>query len=241
MTKAADDMTAVTPHDVRARSFARLHPGARLFLDRPGCLPLQSPYLACRRCAEACPAGVLHVTAGSLSLDDGCLQCGRCAAACPTGALHVPGFAIADVTAVPVQVDCWKVPPEESPAGALRVPCLGGVAVSQWLSLAAAAEPHGVVALDRGWCGQCSAGAREAHPASAALDRARDLLAAVSMPSAARPRVEVRALPLRHRLRPIPDQDPAANLGRRRFLKSLGQQAVAAALSSAARQSSACS
>lgn len=227
MTTMAGISQDPVPRDGSAARDVHLHPSATLAFDCTSCLPLHSPYLTCNHCVDNCPVRVLHRTADALVLDDGCLGCGRCASACPTGALRVPAFRLTARAAAPVRVDCWKVPPQDSPGGGLRVPCLGGVTVSQWLALAEASEPHAVVALDRGWCGQCAAGSRDAHPATAALASARRLLGAVSVAQTVLPRLERRPLPLKQMPRAMPDQDPAEKLGRRRFLQGLAQQAVA--------------
>lgn len=228
MTSTAAAQDGPVPCAQPASGFRPLSPSATLAFDRSACLPVQAPYLSCSDCADVCPERVLHRTADGPVLDDGCLGCGRCVSACPTGALRAAGFGLPERLVAPVFVDCWKVHPEASPAGALRVPCLGGVAVSQWLALAAASEPQGVVALDRGWCGRCTAGSPAAHPAAAALDTARDLLAAVSAAPALL-RIELRRLPIRRLPHAIPGEDPAMMLGRRRFLRGLGRQFVATA------------
>lgn len=53
----------------------------------------QSKCIGCRTCVEACPQGVLELTADGISPIPGkiCLQCGRCAEECPTTALEMCG------------------------------------------------------------------------------------------------------------------------------------------------------
>lgn len=227
---AKDRRRQVSCEGEAARRFERLHSTSLLGFDRSSCLPLQFPYLTCKRCVDACPAGVLHRADDALRLEDGCLHCGRCVAACPTGALRASGFETGKPARDTVYLDCWKVPPEKSPAAAVRVPCLGGLTQSQWLALTVKSNGHGVVALDRGWCARCSAGAGETHPAATALTETRSLLHAISLPETQQPRLEPRPLPPERMPRQIPATDPAKGLGRRRFLQDLAREVTAAAV-----------
>lgn len=112
----------------------------------------------------AAPRGGVAQPRGGLSADP-CIGCGQCAAVCPSGALHVDGFALpaglsAELPAEPeLLVDCWRVPAAESPAGTLRVPCLGGLSTGWLLALFDAAGERPIRLLERGHCGDCPAGA----------------------------------------------------------------------------------
>lgn len=105
---------------------------ARLRIRTEACLPRRFPAFACRRCADACPSHALLPTPQGPHLSSGCTDCGRCAARCPTEALSVPGFGPVRLSdsgpaAGPISIDCWRVAPGLTPAGGLRVPCLGGL------------------------------------------------------------------------------------------------------------------
>lgn len=217
--------------DAPGERYVRLHSEAPLGLWRDACLPLNFSYLECHACERACPVGALRVEGNALSLSDACIGCGRCAAACPTGALGVAGCTVpasvaADASAV--HVDCWKVPRAQSPAHTVRVPCLGGVAVSQWLALVLAADGRPVIALDRGWCQGCSAGGIGPHPAQGPLAEAAALLAAVGVQRSALPTLHTRRLPIGKMPRAIPSADAEREVSRRDFFGRLAREATAA-------------
>lgn len=181
--------------------FRRLHPDiSELAFLAEDCLPARSPLSRCDDCARACPVDVLTAVKGKLELSDGCLRCGRCAAACPTGALRAADFprteAMQEMPPArdePLYVDCWRVPEEVSPEGALRVPCTGGLdagAVAELTSL----RDGPVVVLDRGWCERCPAGGC-ARPAQTALETAAAALDAAEAMESLLPRFEARGLP----------------------------------------------
>ncbi len=200
-----------------------------------GCLPVRSPLSDCASCAEACPVGALTVGWRGPSLADGCLHCGRCAAACPTGAIRVAGFprlALPDLQAAraedgPLEVDCWRVPRERSPAGALRVPCLGGLDAGTLAALHAR-HPAGVVLLDRGWCGGCPAGGRPPLQEEAVTAAAGALVAAGADPEHA-PRIEHRPLPGQSARPEIPDAMAERAVSRRGLFRHLAGRAAATA------------
>ncbi len=205
-------------------TFRRLNPDAPVGLRAGACLPLRSRHTECDRCVEVCPAGVLHRGEEVFSLDEGCLGCGRCAAACPMGALRIDGFSIGLPAAArghAVAVDCRKVPPEISTERAVRVPCLGGLAVSDLLALRLVAGRRTVVLHDRGWCAQCPAGAGVSHPLETALSTARAWLAETGVPARLLPRLERRPLPPAVRPSGSPAAPHAMSAPRRAFLKRL--------------------
>lgn len=207
-------------------SYRRLRPDAPLGLRAKSCLELHPRRVACVRCVQACPVRVLSFTSDGPHLNDGCLGCGRCAAACPTGALAVRGFALAlepEATPAPQPLDCWKVPGRLSPPGAVRVPCLGGLSVSQLLALRYAGGNRRLALLDRGWCAACAAGGPGAHPAQAALEETRKLLRDLGAPASHWPALEPRPLPSALQREAISDT-ATPPLRRRDFLSRLARE-----------------
>lgn len=204
--------------------FGRLQNAAPLGLHMDACLAVRSRYSDCRSCEAICPARVLRVDPGEgLSLGEGCLGCGRCAAACPTGALAVPGLGAGNVSSRGgrVVLDCWKVPRGEAPEGGRRVPCLGGLSVTHLLELRAEAHDREIVLLDRGWCANCSAGCREAHPAARAVDRANALLEEAGVPPHLLITIGSARLPASRMPERIPEADQEQGISRRAFFSSL--------------------
>lgn len=212
--------------------FKLLRSGSPVEFDPGQCLRLRSRYNDCDDCVRACPAQVLHVSQGGIELADGCLRCGRCSTACPTEALQVQGFAVnpapAAASKAPVYVDCWKVAVRDSPRDAVRVPCLGGIALHRLVQWHASSGTHPIVLLDRGWCGQCSAGNGANHSAQEVLDTARALLAELGVAEPALPRLE--SLPLPHTRMPaeIPDPLAAQTVSRREFFSGMAHAAARA-------------
>lgn len=171
----------------------------RLRFRPDACLPRRFPAFACQRCADACPSDALIPTPQGPRLAPGCTDCGQCVTRCPTEALAVPGFGpgfglginpdrlrAANNTATPVTVDCWRVASSLTPAGGLRVPCLGGLSPGWLLELVADAAGRPVHLLDRGLCGACPAGqlgegACPSHPARWCLDETARLLDGIGL------------------------------------------------------------
>lgn len=206
------------------RAMHLLREGSALRLDESACLPLRSRFGGCSACADACPAGVLHVRVAALELADGCLGCGRCAAACPTEALSLQGYGI--VAAAPLagdttRIECWKVPAARAGAGAVRVPCLGSLSPGRLLQLWREAGDGALELVDRGWCGACTAGSRDRHPAQQALDIARLWLEEVGVPAHRLPRLVSQPLPAREMPKDIPAPESERPISRRQFLRSL--------------------
>lgn len=199
-------------------------------LDPRRCLRLRSRQNDCDRCAQACPARVLRVSHVAVELDDGCVRCGRCSAACPTGALQTEGFAVtpahAATSEAPLYVDCWKVPASASPQDAPRVPCLGGIGLHHLVRWHVASGGRRIVLVDRGWCGQCSAGSGAEHPAQKTLDLARALLARLAVRESALPRIEASSLPRAQMPVDIPEAPAAQPLTRREFLAGVTRNAL---------------
>ena len=221
-------------------AFRPLRPECPVAFDSSRCLRLRSRYNDCGRCAQACPARVLRVTHTALELADGCLRCGQCSAICPTGALQTEGFAVDPPRAAgretPLYVDCWKVPASGSPPDATRVPCLGGIALHQFVQWHTATEGRPIVLTDRGWCGQCGAGSRANQPAQEALDAARALLTALGVAEQALSHLESKPLPRDHMLNEIPDLAAAQPMSRRQFFTGVTRNAVRAIAPAAARR-----
>lgn len=144
---------------------------------------------------QACPTGVLTVTHHGPRLATGCVECGQCAAACPNEALALPGFALrAKRQSGAVAVDCWRVPRSESPVGAIRVPCLGGLTATDLLELSAEADGRPVALLDRGFCARCPAGAAR-HPVEKSLATVQGWLQTLRIPPLHWPRLTQWPLP----------------------------------------------
>lgn len=212
--------------------FRRVRKDACLLLDADRCLRLRSRYSDCERCVQACPPRVLHVHDEGFRLADGCLSCGRCSAACPTNALQTEGFAAnpshASSSQTPLYFDCWKVPPSLSPRGAMRVPCLGGVALHRLVKWHVTSEGRPIVLLDRGWCGRCSAGSGAIHPAQEALNAARALLAKLGVSTNTLPRLESLPLPPARMPADIPGPLAARTVNRREFFSGMTRAAARA-------------
>lgn len=216
----------------RSTAFGRGWDDAPLQLNADRCLRLRSRYSDCDQCAQVCPPRVLRVSHERIELAHGCLRCGQCGAVCPTEALQIEGFAVdpapAAASKAPLHVDCWKVAASDSPRDAVRVPCLGGIALHRLVQWHAASGGRQIVLLDRGWCGECRAGSGAIHPAQETLDAACALLAELGVAEPALPRLE--SLPLPHTRMPadIPDPLAARPLSRREFFSGMTRAAARA-------------
>lgn len=220
-----DDMTT-TP----SPPFTRLRPEAPLGLRAAACLALRAPVVGCRSCVAACPGGRLSLGVGGPALAEGCDGCGRCAATCPTDALRTPGFAVTvPAPAATVELDCWRVPATASSRHGLRVPCLGGLGAARLLEICAEAGGRPVRLLDRGFCDDCPNGGGATHPATAALEETRRLLAAVDVPAAQHPQLAPAPLAATERLAEPQGYGIEQRLDRRGFLGALSARSLAAA------------
>lgn len=240
MTKSFAHLVADTQLPPRSHPNLRVRNDVSLQINADRCLRLRSRYNDCDRCAQACPAHVLHVSNERIELAEGCLRCGQCSAVCPTEALQTEGFAVSPPPAAssktPLYVDCWKVPAADSPHDAIRVPCLGGIALHHLVQWHAAAEGRQIALIDRGWCGQCSAGCGSHHPAQETLDAARALLAELGVAEQALPRIESLPLPRVQMPAEIPEPLAAQSLSRREFFAGFTRNAARAIAPMAAVQ-----
>ncbi|MBI5659735.1 MAG: 4Fe-4S binding protein [Nitrosomonadales bacterium] len=178
-----------------------------------------------------CPAKAIHVGETEIQLDENCVRCGRCAAACPMGALWLPGFSVPDVpqeNALPLCVDCWKVPGKLSPEESVRVPCLGGLSPGRIVELVAMAGARSLELFDRGWCSGCNAGGTPEHPVCASLDLARSLIGATGLETDRLPRLRNRYLPPDLMPTAIPEPATETRMSRRGFFSAFTARAVGA-------------
>lgn len=206
------------------RYFRRLRDDVPVEYCIEACQPVHSRYSNCRQCERSCPVNALQLGEGGIDVAASCLGCGQCAVACPTGALGTPGFALPDIVQtpeVPVFVDCWKVPVEHSPKGAVRVPCLGGLSLSRLVELRVAAKTSPIALLDRGWCETCAAGSGRTHPSLRCMDAARELLQAMRIPETQWPVIESRPLPAPQTPSVKTDRSSEQRVSRRAFFGDL--------------------
>ena len=197
-----------------------LGPANRLTLRADACLTHRFVRIECRRCADACPTRALSVTTDGPHLSAGCVDCGRCAVACPTEALAVPGFEAPATTGTVLAIDCWQVSPSDSPPGAWRVPCLGGLSAAALLERLAESPETDLILLDRGFCDACPAdGAATAgpHPAKAVLAEVQSLLQNIGIAPERWPRHLERPLPIRRMNRDGGTPRMEVRLSRRAF------------------------
>ncbi|MBA4267769.1 MAG: hypothetical protein C0453_22065, partial [Comamonadaceae bacterium] len=205
-----------------------------LMHEEGACLPSRSRHGQCRACASACPVQALEVSLADVKLGDACTGCGQCTAACPTEALSLPELAFLSPAApeaqaggtfpaqpaVPVILECRKVPADLRAPASQEVPCLGAVRASHLVALSAAGSA--VQLMDRGWCETCDMGCHgEAphHPAQAALDLATLWLEAVDAAAAA-PQLVREPLPAERCPQLLPPAPKSAEkLDRRSFFR----------------------
>jgi ferredoxin len=218
------------PQTAPALRHTRLAEHARLRVDARSCLPQRFAGLKCSACVDACPVGVLSLRDDGWELAAGCTGCGRCAAACPTSALVMDGFSVDLAIEGPVTVDCQRVPAADSPPGAIRVPCLGGLKTSQMLRLA---NHGGADFLDRGWCRDCPSAGPELPWAERMAD-ANLLLESVDTPAEQRLTTCLEPLPVRRRLPGSSDPANQQPVSRRAFFTRIAGQAADALSGSAA-------
>jgi len=195
---------------------------SRVSFDAAACLPSRYPACECGLCGPACPVAAIAMADGVPELVADCIGCGACAAACPTGALQTEGFGLPTFgvgTPSEIYIDCWRVPLADSPRGALRVPCFGGINVGWLLAVFDLSGERRIRLLRRGACEGCSAGGA-IRSASDALEEAAELLIACDVLPAAVPRFVER--PLSSPLAPsIPEAGAAVAIDRRRFFRGL--------------------
>ncbi|MGM0554049.1 MAG: NADH-quinone oxidoreductase subunit I [Pseudomonadota bacterium] len=108
----------------------------------------------------------------------------------------------------------------DSPPGAMRIPCLGGLRESRLLGLARHAGGAPVQLLDRGACGDCPANPGGRHPAADTVASVHQWLEWLD-PSAPE-RIEITPSPAKHALaREIPGPEAHRPVSRRGFLRAL--------------------
>lgn len=205
--------------------------GPSLLWRSADCRPLSAQ--GCQLCAEACPAGALTISAGVPAASSQCTGCARCTAACPTDALQMEDFpapVAPAATGSAVFIDCMKVPRAISPAGTVRVPCMGGLSPGWLLTLQDRIGNVPITALDRGWCAHCSAGDSSSFSATNLLADATQLLKDAGAPADMLPRSEHRPLPLSRMPDAIPPSINETAISRRAFFtRTLSEMASAAA------------
>ncbi|WP_126443667.1 4Fe-4S dicluster domain-containing protein [Sulfuricystis multivorans] len=189
------------------------------------CLAVRGGVAACDRCANACPVGVLKVGADGTALVGDCLHCGRCAAACPSGALVAKGFDEARLPSgnLPVAIECWKVPREIAGEQAVRVPCLGGLALTRLIEWLVEAGSRPLRLVDRGWCANCAAGT-DGFAGAAILAALSPWLSASGLPPAHWPKQSEKPLPKALMPREIPSAERQIAMGRRAFFGRLAKE-----------------
>lgn len=212
-----------------------LHAGFGLTVETQACRALRVRAAGCEACACACPVSAITVDADLPAVGSACTGCGRCAVACPMGALSLSGFESLHTKTPPrtVRLECQVAAFLPDTAHARIVPCLGGVDAAALIAL----HPHqkrtplenrpledmdramaGPVLVDRGLCAQCPSGKGEGHPAAAALEKARGLLAAMGVSEALQPVLQAKIPALPAGIAPRHDPAPAS---RRAFFKRL--------------------
>ena len=128
-----------------------------------------------------------------------------------------------------VSVECWRVPPEGRVAGAVTVPCLGGLDTG-WLVAAHRVAADGPVLYDRELCQGCPSGDGAHCPVQRVLDEARGLLEYMGVPPGRLPRRFEQPLPDGVAVGASKGPDGEVTLSRRGFLGQLGRRSGRAAV-----------
>lgn len=169
-----------------ASRFARLDARGPVGLNSSACLHLHKSWVACRRCAEACPPGALALDAGTVRLDaNACNGCGRCAAACSTAALAVDGFAELELRGPHAAIACRAgaagLAAGTAVTAVTAVPCLGGLSATALLGHFRLNPELRLELVDHGQCPHCAAEAGQKTAAQQLAERLQDLLAACGL------------------------------------------------------------
>ncbi|MDH5325487.1 MAG: 4Fe-4S dicluster domain-containing protein [Gammaproteobacteria bacterium] len=127
-----------------------------------------------------------------------------------------------------VCIDCCKVPPELSPPGSLRVPCLGSISLSDLLYLSIQAEGRPLLILDRNWCSDCPASKDGNNPVHSVLLEAKAWLSDLFVPQDEQPLLVLKPLPRHRRRNHIPKARNEAGMSRRAFFDQLAGEAIMA-------------
>ena len=110
----------------------------------------------------------------------------------------------------------------------MRVPCLGGLSVSQLLALRYVGGNRRLALLDRGWCGGCPAGGDGSHPAQAALSTTSKWLREIDAPATHWPALTRKPLPLSSQRQTISEETETAGTGsRHEFVSRLAREVAA--------------
>lgn len=138
-----------------------------VLVRQPDCLRVRHAGLACRACADICPAGAFQLSRRKVGVDAGtCSRCGLCLGVCPTAALQVRGIDESGLAAA-TRVRCAK-----AGGPGVVVPCLG--ALSPDLLIDVGSRRPGIV-LAAGECHSCEL-ARGGESARANLASAAEVL-----------------------------------------------------------------
>lgn len=131
-----------------------------LRIDQIQCLNPRERHVTCTRCADACSAKALKLTADGVRLNAGrCTACGACLPVCPSGALRLSGFdprqflqTVAGTAEI--HIHCSR---SDDPDGGDVVPCLR-ILDARLLAVAAADGAQTVVLHGTARCSGCDRG-----------------------------------------------------------------------------------
>lgn len=115
-----------------------------LGLRYEACVRSLSVAATCTRCQDVCPEGAITTDGrrGSVRVSlERCTGCGVCVAECPTDAFDLP---------LPLGTHLAGEDPRRFACGASGIPCVGAIAVEDWVALAAAGASPDVI--DVGSC-----------------------------------------------------------------------------------------